>query len=176
MCRMCGRSWWRGRSRLSCSCEIFVFSRRQYRFRSMATCTVRYPKRSLIIPAIWFAISFMGLVMASLGRGHWTAMRALLFFAVGIFSLAYFGLSRTVFSEHDIEQRNFYGRVCRFTYDDIQYIKLFGKTGRALMLTLGDGAEKRVHGDIGQLINAQVFLREKLPRAFEDGPGNYFPH
>ncbi len=75
----------------------------------MKACTVTYPVWYVWVGAFLVLLAALGTVEALHGTGHWTFFHVAVFAAVGMWWMAYYGVSRTVFSDDGIEQRTLLG-------------------------------------------------------------------
>ncbi len=127
---------------------------------------VRYPRRTLLSPALFFVISGIGLANAMNGTRS-RFLDAAFFALLGGFSLFYFLISRTVFSSDEVKQRNGIGQTVRYRYADIQRVELGGRDGNALFLSTTDGRRIKVCGTASQLVAARKILLKRLPQCFD---------
>jgi len=94
----------------------------------MKACTVTYPVWYVWVGAFLVLLAALGTVEALHGTGHWTFFHVAGFAAVGMWWIAYYGVSRTVFSDDGIEQRTLLG-VLRYSYGDVCHVGYGGRIG-----------------------------------------------
>ena len=131
----------------------------------MKSCTVTYPVWNLWAGAFLVLVAARGMVEALHGTGRWTFFHVAVFAALGIWWLAYYAISRTVFSDDGVEQRTLLG-VRRYNYQDVCRVSYgySGRLGNSVSLHFADGRRMNVYGRIRQLAEARALLGEKLPK------------
>ncbi|SRR5216683_5461240 len=135
----------------------------------MKACTVTYPVWYVWVGAFLVVLAALGAVEALHGTGHWTFFHVAVFAAVGMWWMAYYGVSRTVFSDDGIEQRTLLG-VRRYSYGDVCHVGYGGRIGYQVFLHCSDGRSMTVSGQIRQLAEAHSLLQEKLSHLNSNSP------